>query len=307
MLEIETQQLEYFIAASEQGSMSKAATSLFVSQQALSKGIQTLERALGEHLFVRSKAGVTLTDFGCFFNERAVRALHDLQACTRCREDWTEGFHRQISIGIAPMCFIEQGGTLEVQQVLSMESRYPVRFSFVELTPDDIRERVAEGDLDFGFAGSAERTRFGRRLLNEYPLAALVSRRNPLARRDSVTPADLRTCEVVIPVGDSFVERFLRALGEVQGFRMRISPHHLNPRDGAELITGKDTVAVRPLQHAQRTTTIDEVTVMPLVDSCGRAIEAPLFLIWERGRVMSAADRGLVETIAQLYERGCDR
>lgn len=301
MLEIETQQLEYFIAASEQGSMSKAATSLFVSQQALSKGIQTLERALGEHLFIRSKTGVTLTDFGCFFSERAIKALHDLRACSRCRDDWIEGAHRQITIGIAPMCFIEQGGSLEVQQVLQMESQYPVEFSFIELTPDAIRKRVVEGDLDFGFTVSAEWPRFGRRFLNTYPMAVLVSRKNILSRQASITPANLRTCEVVVPVGDSHIERFLRALGEVQGFKMRLSPHHLNPRDGAELITSRDTVTIRPLQHALRTTNVDEVAVLPLVDSYGEAIKEPLFLVWERGRCMSDADLGLVETIVRLY------
>src|SRR3954452_21561821 len=57
-------QLDAFHAVAATGSFSKAATRLHVTQPALSQRIQQLESELKKRLFVRSPAGVTLTDAG---------------------------------------------------------------------------------------------------------------------------------------------------------------------------------------------------------------------------------------------------
>lgn len=57
-------QLEYFLAIYEEGSISKAAEKLFISQQGLSKAILALEQELDCKLFHRKPKGVVLTDAG---------------------------------------------------------------------------------------------------------------------------------------------------------------------------------------------------------------------------------------------------
>ena len=62
-------QLDCFIAAALNGSLSTAAKSLFLSTQVVSQHIQKLEAELKHPLFIRSKSGVRLTEFGQdFFN-----------------------------------------------------------------------------------------------------------------------------------------------------------------------------------------------------------------------------------------------
>lgn len=56
--------LRQVVALAEHGSFGKAAAALNISQPALTKGIQTLESALGVRLFDRLSKGVALTDFG---------------------------------------------------------------------------------------------------------------------------------------------------------------------------------------------------------------------------------------------------
>ena len=56
--------LEYFIAVADNGSFSKAAEKLYISQPALSKQIHLLEEELGIVLFQRSKRSVFLTSAG---------------------------------------------------------------------------------------------------------------------------------------------------------------------------------------------------------------------------------------------------
>jgi DNA-binding transcriptional LysR family regulator len=57
-------QLAYVRAAAHFGSFSKAATSLGVTQPALSNGVSSLERTIGTQLFDRSRSGATLTPLG---------------------------------------------------------------------------------------------------------------------------------------------------------------------------------------------------------------------------------------------------
>ncbi len=54
----------YFLATSEAGSFTKAASDLGVTQSTLSRRIDHLEQQLGVRLFVRSQSGVTLTAEG---------------------------------------------------------------------------------------------------------------------------------------------------------------------------------------------------------------------------------------------------
>ena len=63
-MSLNSDQLDAFFAVARCGSFSKAAEQLFISQPALSQRIGKLEETLDTNLFVRSSAGVTLTEFG---------------------------------------------------------------------------------------------------------------------------------------------------------------------------------------------------------------------------------------------------
>jgi DNA-binding transcriptional LysR family regulator len=56
--------LEFVVGVAEQGGFRRAATSLHVSQSALSRAIATIEARVGAPLFHRTSRGVTLTAIG---------------------------------------------------------------------------------------------------------------------------------------------------------------------------------------------------------------------------------------------------
>ena len=58
---MELKQLEFFIAACECGSLSRAAEKLYTSQPNVSKVIRSLEDELGSSLFDRTSKGLKLT------------------------------------------------------------------------------------------------------------------------------------------------------------------------------------------------------------------------------------------------------
>ncbi|MFB9407026.1 LysR family transcriptional regulator [Dactylosporangium matsuzakiense] len=63
-MQVQLQQLRYFLTVAELRHFTRAAEQLGVSQPTLSKQIHTLEAALGAPLFDRSRAGVVLTTAG---------------------------------------------------------------------------------------------------------------------------------------------------------------------------------------------------------------------------------------------------
>lgn len=72
--------LRYFITVLEAGSLSRAASSLYIAQPALTAQIKKLEAELGAQLFERSHVGVTPTPAGQQLYEDARRLLSDAAA-----------------------------------------------------------------------------------------------------------------------------------------------------------------------------------------------------------------------------------
>ena len=68
---LELQQLRQVVALAEHRSFVRASAALHISQPALSRSIQNLERRFGSSLFLRSAVGVVPTDLGRLYIERA--------------------------------------------------------------------------------------------------------------------------------------------------------------------------------------------------------------------------------------------
>ncbi len=91
--------LSQFLAVADAGSLSGAATALFITQPTLSFNMQKLEELIGAPLLERSSRGVRLTRYGetLYENARLMRRLYDntLNAIA----DQQRGTERGISIG----------------------------------------------------------------------------------------------------------------------------------------------------------------------------------------------------------------
>ncbi len=80
-------QLRYFVVAGEHGSVTKAASLMFVSQPSISAAIQHLEHVTGLQLFVRHHAqGLSLTPQGYQFYYKAKSLLTDADNLSRFAE-----------------------------------------------------------------------------------------------------------------------------------------------------------------------------------------------------------------------------
>jgi LysR family transcriptional regulator, cyn operon transcriptional activator len=141
------QQLRYFLAAVERGSVSAAAEACFVSQPSLSDQLRRLEAGLGVALFVRTNRGLVLTDAGRLLVPRAERAV----AAAREAEEAVRDAGAIVSGTVAFGAFATAHHHVLGAAVAEFRRRYPgVRLRVVTRNSAQIADAVRRGDLEAG-------------------------------------------------------------------------------------------------------------------------------------------------------------
>jgi DNA-binding transcriptional LysR family regulator len=299
--DLDVTQLRYFVKAAKLGSMSKAARSLFVSEQALSKGVHCLEEALGAELLARSHTGVRTTEFGAFFLKRAELVLASLDLAARSAQDFSAESHRSISLGMPNRCRADYGGSLSVRRLHELQTRFAnVTFNFVEDTMENIRKRLCDSTLQFGIGPAKMGAGFQLVELARFPLVVVADSRSPLASRRQVGMQDLVGQRIALTRGDEGVAALVRELSREAAVSIPTVEASIAPVDPSELIVSDDIVVIEPEQHARRCVG-DQASLIPLVDAGARRVCVPLNLWWKKSMPLREAERGLVEYLRELY------
>ena len=126
------EQLAYFVAAADAGSISAAAQRLELSQPAVSAALRSLEEEVGGQLFRRGNQGIRLTPLGRLTYEDA-RKILGLVSGIRARgaEAGTEGVAR---VCAQPLLSFHLTGTI----VLPFKALYPNINVFMRNVPNKI-------------------------------------------------------------------------------------------------------------------------------------------------------------------------
>ncbi|MDX1341008.1 MAG: LysR family transcriptional regulator [Reinekea sp.] len=91
---------QYFLTIAEQGSLSKAANSLAVSQPTLSRQLLAMENELGQTLFDRSTQGLRLTAFGSELLEECERMQQSAERLQRLAEGQAQTLSGRIRLSV---------------------------------------------------------------------------------------------------------------------------------------------------------------------------------------------------------------
>lgn len=145
---ITLRQLRAFLAVMEQGSFTRAAAMLNITQSALTNAVKNLEAELGLRLFDRTTRQVEPTTHGRQFATVARRFTEDLERGLddlRAHADREQGL---VVVGAtATMITSVLVPTLKV-----LSERYPgIRVRIIEVLTAEAFERVRGGDMDLAF------------------------------------------------------------------------------------------------------------------------------------------------------------
>lgn len=138
-------QLQYALALSETLNFSQVAEQLGISQPALSKQIQHLEKELGVKLFDRNHTPLTLTPAGEYFARNARELLYKEEQLRKALGQYQSGESGRLVIGATPFRCLY----LMPELVKKIRLRYPgVRVSVQEMSIEPLRKEAAEGKFD---------------------------------------------------------------------------------------------------------------------------------------------------------------
>ena len=144
---MEIRTLRYFLAVAREGSITRAANYLHLTQPTLSRQIQDLEDSLGHPLLIRRSHRVDLTPEGMLLRKRAeeiVAMVDKTEAEFTAMEDTVSG---DVYIG---------GGESQAIRLIAgvidgLRAEYPgIRFHLHSGNAQDVTDRLDKGLLDFG-------------------------------------------------------------------------------------------------------------------------------------------------------------
>ncbi len=142
--------LQYLIAIAEQGSYTRAAETLHVSQPTLSQQIKQLEDYLQSPLLDRSGRTVQLTDAGKIYVRHARRAWGELNTGTRAIHDVKNLSRGSLRLGWTPIT-----DYLTCSLLANYNSRYPgITLSTLDMPQDEIESAISEARVDIGITFS---------------------------------------------------------------------------------------------------------------------------------------------------------
>ncbi len=258
--------LEYFVAVAEEGNFTRAAQRLFIAQPALSRRIHEIEQRLGAELFKRTTRSLTLTESGEALLRRSRALLAEYDGLQEDLRRIRTGKAENLVIGYHPI--LGQPPYL-VETIRRMGLRYPdVAMKFLCTFPPNLIEGLKNREMDCaliyeGYVCYCAELQYERL----YPIQTMlvVSRSHPLAKRKSVSYAELDGLDLAIlskectPMQNNNTLRSLRASGAEPNSVM--TTDNLN-----ELLltarTGKTAVFV-----SSDTCIDEELTALPLIGS----------------------------------------
>ncbi len=193
---MEIRVLKYFLETAREGSVTRAAAALHISQPSLSKQLKDLEQELGKKLFVRSNYSIKLTDEGMLLRKRAEEILEMVEKTTdefKALGDITGG---DVRIGCAESHLVSH----LAQVIRAFREDYPgLRYHLYSGGTEQVTERLDRGLLDFAFI--VEPPSLSHYNYIEIPgvdtWGVLMRRDHPLAALESVTCDDLAGIDLI--------------------------------------------------------------------------------------------------------------
>jgi len=209
-------QLQYFVAVAEQGSVTRAAQNLSISQSSVTEAIKELESDLGVSLFERHPRGLSITHNGHQFLRHATKILSTVSDARTSFADTRVSTGGTLNIGVT---------SLVAGYVLSdLLARYRracpgVEVSAIEDNGSYLEHLLIGGELDVAvmvISNLRDRLALQAEILETSPYRLWLPIGHPLVSADIISIADIAREPLIMLTVDEIEEntgKLLSALG----------------------------------------------------------------------------------------------
>lgn len=203
--------IDYFLAVVQHGQVRRAALALDVSQPAITKGIQRLERELGFPLFVRSIRGMRLTTVAERFHQRTQSLRADLGDAIKEAADLHLGAMGVLRVGVSPL-YTQR---VFVPASLQLHRQRPAARLLVNINLNDVLlPLLRSGDIDLSInalPATMPEDLMAVPLITD-DLYVVAREGHPLLARRRLKLADLTRAQWLLPSPQVEARRKLEAL-----------------------------------------------------------------------------------------------
>ena len=191
--------MQYFLAIAQEGSFTKAAERLHMTQPPLSRQMRDLEAELGVALFVRGGKGVTLTEEGARFKERAQEVLDLMGQIESDMASEASNILGEVRIA----CGESDAVAFLAKAAKDLQRSHPgVTYRFLSGDGDFVADRLDRGAADIGLlvTSSIDSADYGfMKVPAKDTWGVLMAEDSALAKLDRVTPDDLAKEPLLLP------------------------------------------------------------------------------------------------------------
>ncbi|MGM9604912.1 MAG: LysR family transcriptional regulator [Faecousia sp.] len=214
---LDLHQIACFVSVYEAGSISRAAESTFISQQAVSHSLRELEKKLGGPLFERSPNGVTPTALGKALYDDARKLLLSCNAFEKRARLLTRG-RPGIFLAFANGVFSVEDAPDLNQLTAFAQKELGTNLNLSEQTASECLRMLGSGEADFSCIFNPEpKSGLCVRELKEYPLYAGMAPGHPLASREAITPEDINAYPLIVDQGDNALNNIMQTFSAGKG------------------------------------------------------------------------------------------
>ncbi|MBY5539929.1 LysR family transcriptional regulator [Rhizobium leguminosarum] len=209
-------QVQYFVAVAEQGSVTRAAQNLSISQSSVTEALKELETDLGVELFERHPRGLTITHNGHQFLRHATKILASVSDARTSFSGQQSALSGTLNIGVT---------SLVAGYVLSdLLARYRracpgIEVNAIEDNGGYLEHLLVGGELDVAvmvISNLRDRMALQAEILETSPYRLWLPMGHPLVSADIISVADIAREPLIMLTVDEIEEntgKLLSALG----------------------------------------------------------------------------------------------
>ena len=290
---MELRTLRYFLTTVSEGNITRAADILHITQPTLSRQLMDLEKELGTTLVVRGKKGLTLTDDGRFFRQRAEEIVELADRLEQGFAEKSDTVSGTINIGAA-----EAAGSRTLAKLIrNFSQKYPlVQFRLYSEIADQVKERLDTGLADVGLLMEPvdiQRYEY-LRLPQKETWGVLMRRDHPLAENERITPEDIAPYPLIMPIRERVREAILNWIGKEEK-ELRI-PLGFNLLSNAALLVEEGLGCAFCMDGAVAVRSSPNLKFIPIFpEGHSRSV-----LVWKKNQLFSPATSLFIQEINMI-------
>lgn len=290
---METRVLRYFLAVAQEGSVTRAARALHLTQPTLSRQIRELEEELGQTLFSRGGRELSLTREGLLLRQRAEEIV-GLAEITE--KEFRSLGEKTVSGDLSLGCGESKALSFVTDALKVLQDEHPLIIPhFFSGNGEIVMDRLNKGLLDFAVLMGAENTEryYSLPLPNHDTWGLLMDKGDPMAQKKAITAEDLLGIPLILSSQSLSRDELSGWLGFPMS-RLHIAATYTLLFNGSLMVRSGLGYALC-FDHIAPSGKDSPFAFRPLT--------SPLSLVWKKHQILSAPAEAFLAKIREAGEK----